>query len=493
MAGNPTKVLLVDDDEEDAFITEELLEDAPGNFDLKWMASYDAALKAAQTAEFDAFLVDYKIGGETGIEFLENARALGLSCPMILLTGVGQHEIDVAASEVGAADFLDKASLTPVLLERTIRYAIAHASALQDLDNQRQLLTTTLESLQGGILAFDAAGQPIAANQRFEILMRQIGSIPGADDPTNPVETAREILGGLDDLRSDQVVPIESHDGKAFEIRVSPMPGRGNVFLIVDTTEQKVLQRKILEAKTAAENANTAKSVFLAKVSHELRTPLNGVLGMTQLLKLTELTQTQSTHVGHLEESAKGLFALIEDLLDISMVEQGKFQVRVEPLNLHKLVDDACGIATAASTDTGIEISGEVFVDPELEFLGDGKRIKQILTNFLNNAVKYAGKGAIQVQARQTSDGWVRFMVRDHGKGIAFKDQPHIFERFMQVAPEQAPSKSGVGLGLSIAKELVEEMSGRIGVISAPGAGAEFWFELPLGSESGRFCEAQTA
>lgn len=476
-------ILLVDDDEEDAFLTEDLLKDSPGTFELTWMSSYKAALEIATSTRFDVCLVDYQIGGETGIEFLEKATALGVTCPMILLTGVGLHEIDVAASEVGAADFLDKASLSPVLLERAIRYAIAHASALQDLADQRQVLTTTLESLQGGIVAFDESGEVMAANQRFESLMQEIGSQPGNGTMDDAIEEARRVLAKVADRDQDHAVPVEATNGKAFEIRISPMPGRGSVLLIVDVTEQKTLQRRILEAKVAAEKASTAKSVFLAKVSHELRTPLNGVLGMSQLLRLTDLSPPQLGHLGRLEDSAKGLFALIEDLLDISMVEQGKFQVRTEPLNIHDLVAEACGIAIAASAETGIDIQSSVSIDARLEYFGDSNRIKQILTNFLNNAVKHSEDGDIHVYARQSDNGWVRFAVRDHGRGIALEDQEHIFEQFAQVSPDKYPSQ-GVGLGLSIAKELVEQMSGRIGVVSALGAGAEFWFELPLGSDN---------
>lgn len=493
MSAHYTKILLVDDDEEDAFIVEELLTDAPGNFQLIWKSSYQLALKIADTVTFDVCLVDYRIGGETGIEFLEKATALGINCPMILLTGVGQHEIDVAASEVGAADFLDKASLTPVLLERAIRYAIAHGAALRDLEYQRQVLTTTLESLQGGIVAFDAQDEVMTANQRFDSLMSELGSQPSAGKKPEAIDTARSILHSVEDRHRDQVVPMESSDGKAFEIRISPMPGQGSVLLVVDVTEQKTLQRSILEAKIAAEKANTAKSVFLAKVSHELRTPLNGVFGMSQLLKLTSLTQIQSNHVDRLEDSAKGLFSLIEDLLDISMVEQGKFQVRNEPLDIHKIVDEACGVALAASAEAGAQIENSVIVDPSVYFIGDSKRIKQILTNFLNNAVKHSDQNIVHVQVRQTVDHWVRFMVRDYGKGIAPKDQLQIFDRFTQISPEQTPSKPGVGLGLSIAKELVEQMSGRIGVVSTLGDGAEFWFELPLASDVSKLSDILSA
>lgn len=477
-------ILLVEDDEEDAFITEELLQDAPGKFALTWVSSYAEALKTASSEPFDVCLVDYRIGGETGIEFLESASSRGIVAPMILLTGVGQHDIDVAASEFGAADFLDKASLTPVLLERAIRYAIAHASALQALAHQQQVLATTLESLSGGIAAFDASGNVVAANNRFETLMRQMRSPVGSDGAKTPVELAHELLSTIEDRGRDHVIEMDSPNGKSFEIRISPVPGRGSVFLIVDVTDQKTLQCRILEAKTAAEKANTAKSAFLAKVSHELRTPLNGVFGMAQLLKLTTLDSSQTSQLDRLMDSAMGLMALIEDLLDISMAEQGRFNISHEPLDLTKIIAESCDIASAASGDDVFEITQVVNLESSFGLFGDSKRIRQIVNNFLSNAKKFSNHGMIEVHLNERPNGWIRLSVLDDGDGINPDDQERIFERFTQLELHPDHVNPGVGLGLSISRELVEQMNGRIGVISSPGVGSEFWFELPLRSES---------
>ena len=164
----PIRVLLIDDDEEDAFITEDHLDEAPREFDLTWVPRYEDGLAKIAETEFDVCLVDYRIGHETGIEFLSRASGEGVNLPMIMLTGVGDHDVDVAASEVGASDFLDKGNLTPVLLERAIRFAIAHFNALREIGRQRNVLETTFESIDGGIVAFDASGALVAANKRFE-------------------------------------------------------------------------------------------------------------------------------------------------------------------------------------------------------------------------------------------------------------------------------------------------------------------------------------
>jgi signal transduction histidine kinase len=479
MPSGAVNVLLVDDDDEDAFITEELLRDAPGRFVLTWLPTYEAAIERAREFEFDVCLVDYRIGGETGLEFLRKATNLGISAPMILLTGVGQHDVDVAASEVGAADFLDKSTLTSVLLERAIRYAIAHARALSELAEQKRILATTLESVQGGILAVDASGQPLASNQRFHDLMETLRFARPSGEVGSDVSGSKDFLQTITDRTENEIFEIEASDGSAVEFRVSPVPGGGNVVLGVDITAQKTLQRKILEAKVAAETANKTKSAFLAKISHELRTPLNGVFGMAQLLKLTPLNAEQISHVDGLLRSAMGLMVLIEDLLDISIIEQGEFKISMDSIDLYDVVRAAIDVTTAASSNQDVRITEKIHLSSPGTFTGDAKRIQQVLTNFLSNATKHTSRGRIEVSVHETGDGWVRFTVKDDGPGIPAEDHERIFEKFTQLKDRDAKPGAGVGLGLSIAKEMVEQMHGRIGVASVPGSGAEFWFELP--------------
>lgn len=492
---DPIRVLVVDDDEEDFFIVSEYLGDAPGEFELRWCSKYSEAMDVLHEEEIDICLVDYLIGGDTGIDFVRDVRDQGFWCPMILLTGVGAHEVDLAASKVGAADFLDKGTLTPVLLERAIRYALEQARALQELSDQRMVLATTIESIQGGIATFDAQDNVVTSNSTFGLYMREASTFDtghsiDADDPT---EAARCILNSIPDRTKEHKLELETADGRAFECRVSPVPAGGSVMLVVDVTAQKLLQRKIMEAKVAAESANRSKSAFVARVSHELRTPMNGIFGMAQLVRLGQLSESQAQSMDCLLESAKALLALIEDLLDLSLIEQGEFSIHQGPVDIPKIVQDARDIARAAAHDRDLNVDVRIDVATSGEIVGDGTRIKQVLCNLLSNATKFTSQGEIGISVQHTHSGHYRFAVQDDGPGIAPEDHTRIFDAFTQVKSTPSDPARGVGLGLSIASDLVEKMEGKIGVNSEPGAGAEFWFEVPLrpATTSGRTQEVK--
>lgn len=482
----PTKILLVDDDEDDRFITEDLLHDAPGEFILNWVSNYVDGLEQLRLKSFDVCLVDYMIGSEVGLNFVAKAKSMDVRCPMILLTGVGHHDIDKAATDAGAADFLDKGNLTPIVLERAIRYARAHSQALQELSDQSSVLETTLESIQSGIATFDANGNLMNANKLFRNLLAEAKfptawNVDQSSSSDSALETvAVELLSTLATLETKAACELELEDGRIYDLRVDPVLGGGDVMLMFDVTGQKTLQRRMMEAKLAAEAANEMKSAFLAKMSHELRTPLNGVFGMAQLIRLGPLDDQQCRNLNRLLESAISLNALIEDLLDISVIEQGRFNLNEEELDIHKLISDANDIASAAALNGEMNIVSRVEIPQQKRFLGDGRRIVQIIVNFLNNAQKFAPKTQVEVGARELTSSHIRFWVRDNGPGIARKLQNDIFNRFVQVEENISRRHGGVGLGLSIAKELVEQMGGRIGVNSYPGEGAEFWFDLPL-------------
>lgn len=242
--------------------------------------------------------------------------------------------------------------------------------------------------------------------------------------------------------------------------------------------------KKIREAKEKAEIASRTKSRFLSNMSHEMRTPLNGILGTADLLNDTQMDPEQQQYLKTVRMSAMHLLALINDVLDISKIEEGKVSITPEDMDLHALVRNTASIVAQQITSKGLDF--RVFVSPEVPFLlkGDTTRLRQILANLLSNAIKFTAKGAIALRVLKEDEderrATVRFEVSDTGIGLTNDEQAKIFERFTQADGSITRKYGGTGLGTAISKELIELMGGRIGVRSRKGDGSTFWFTVPL-------------
>ncbi|MGI9350440.1 MAG: ATP-binding protein [Rhizobiaceae bacterium] len=262
-----------------------------------------------------------------------------------------------------------------------------------------------------------------------------------------------------------------------------------------DITHQKIVERELRSASEKAESASKAKTQFLANVSHEMRTPLNGILGMSGLLADTKLTREQDNYVAAIHDSGIALLTLIEDILDMTLVEAGRLEIRPAPMNPHKLVEDVCELLSGRAHAKGISIGSYISCGVPEVIQSDPGRLRQILINLIGNAIKFTEEGGIYVEARIESSSSnqkqqvLLFEVHDTGPGIALEDQEIIFGEFSQADSKSTRQHGGAGLGLAISKRIVEEMGGSIRLKSKPGSGSCFSFILPLsGLGKSRFC-----
>jgi PAS domain S-box-containing protein len=251
-----------------------------------------------------------------------------------------------------------------------------------------------------------------------------------------------------------------------------------------DISDRKRFEDALQAARTAADAANRAKSEFLATMSHEIRTPMNAVIGLTAMLSDSELDAEQRHHVKDLSAAARGLLALINDILDYSKIEAGQVKFDDADFPAATLIDGAVSVLSESARQKGLSVETSIAADVPAMLRGDQQRLSQILLNLVGNAIKFTERGRIAIRlACEANDGKtarLRFEIQDTGIGIPAELQGHLFSRFTQADSSITRRYGGSGLGLSICKRLVELMGGTIGVISARGEGSTFWFTAPL-------------
>lgn len=382
---------------------------------------------------------------------------------------------------------------------RALEEAVAERTARLSASETR--LRAVITSALDAVIVLDGDGRVLEWNPRAEELLgvprdQVVGSEPPADAfPPHVAERHDDAMrrycytGDVADFNVRVEDVAVRPDGRRIPIEVTMAAAADGERLTIshfvrDITERERARAAIEAARDDAERAAQAKSAFLATMSHEIRTPMNAIVGMTSLLIDTELTREQRDYVETVRLSGDALLAVINDILDFSKIESGRLELEQHPFELRDVIESALDLLAPQATAKGIDLGYLLESDGSARLIGDSTRLRQVVINFLSNAVKFTDEGAVTVHARLIEAGFgraqLRLEVRDTGIGIPADRLDRLFRSFSQVDASTTRKFGGTGLGLAIARRLVEAMGGEVDVQSTVGEGSAFALELEL-------------
>ncbi len=472
----PIRVLLVEDDQIDciAFVRSVKQEKLPYDYTVAY--SLAEAKNALESQLFDIAILDHSLKDGTSLELFNVLKAK--NCPFIIATGTGDEETAARLMNEGAYDYLIKDPDLKYLkvLPATVSKVISRKQA----EEQVRILNHAMQSAKDSIYIADLNGNLLFINDS----LKQICNLEREDLIGKPMDILEQpylqtlvTATSLENYTIEAEILMRRSNGSLFPALLSEsfiQDGERliRVGLIRDITDRKAAEIALAKAKEEAEAATRAKSAFLANMSHEIRTPMNGMLGMTQLLAMTELTEEQKDLLQTIQYSSDALLTLLNDILDFSKIEAGMLELEENPFIVKNSVQSVCNLLNGQARDKSINLSYEVSEDIPHTLMGDSSRLRQILLNLINNAIKFTQQGniAITVSSReidnQKSAYELTFAVADTGIGIDRDRLVKLFQPFSQADSSISRKYGGTGLGLAICKRLVELMGGTIWVES---------------------------
>lgn len=380
------------------------------------------------------------------------------------------------------------------------------SAAHKQIERVERRLWQSIETINDGFAFYSPDLKMIMANNAYLAAFDGLEEIkPGVSYVTVLQALTEEGIINTEDLdagtwRQKMIERIQQPDPEPVVVRlwngqyIRVMDRRGPdgdiISLAINITASVEYEKSLNAARESAEAANRAKSAFLANMSHEIRTPMNGVVGMADVLTNTELSDEQSLYVDTIKSSGEALLVIINDVLDYSKIEAEKLQLNPQPFDLEKSILDILTLLQSSADDKELVLALDYEMFLTSQFIGDGGRIRQILTNLIGNAVKFTPEGAVTVRVSGTpqDDGQrvkLKIIVEDSGIGIPEDMIDHVFGEFNQVESERNRQFDGTGLGLAISRKLIKLMDGRVWLDSEVGEGSSFGFEIELDAPEG--------
>jgi PAS domain S-box-containing protein len=500
----PIAVLIVDDDPDDRLLTRALLDDIdPAAYRLTETATFDAGLEAMTTGGYDVCLIDYRLGASDGLDLLRQALDRGCTAPVILLAGLGARSTDETAMRMGAADYLVKGQITPALLERSIRHAIDRArtlKALRESDERFRLLVDGVSdhaifllTATGHVDSWNAGAERMTGYVDAEVVGTHFSRFYTEHDTRRGLPSRLLHVAQTNGPARDEGWRLRK-DGSRFwaEATVTALWGedgqlRGYAKVVRDITDRlraKEEHEDLIRAQAAhaeAEAATQARDEFLTVIAHELKTPLTSILAAAQLVlrQVDEDPALAVAAVQHrfvlVEKQTQKMSRLINRLLDLSRMRAGRLDLEREEVDLVRVVT---GAIDAARFQTNLH-SLVLHAPDRLVMSADQLRLEQVLTNLLDNAIKYSPHGGqIEIDISVPVADSVRLSVRDYGLGIPAELRVRVFEQFFRA--HQTDHRSGMGIGLYVSQQIVGLHGGTIGVEAPSDGGSRFVVELPI-------------
>jgi signal transduction histidine kinase len=472
----PFNLLLIEGNPGDARLIWEMLAQVRGSrFNLECCNRLSAGLERLAEGRVDVLLLNLSLPDSQGLDTFLRAHAQAPEVPIMVLTGLDDEALAIKAVQDGAQDYLVKEQMDADLLGRAIRYAIERHRIRAELERQARALQSSearlrniIEKNADGIIIVNGNGIVSLVNPAAEsIFGRKIEELLGQP-------FGFPVVGGetteLDIMRRDGERVVA-------DMRVVEIEWEGeNAYLasLHDVTERK-------RAEEALHELDRMKSEFIAATSHELRTPLFTIQGFVKLLldgKVPD-AETQKEFLSIIDREGDRLGHRIDDLLDISVVESGGMKLRKKGVSIKEVVQRV--VANLQSLAREQEVTLEAELPPTLpELIGDEQRLEQVVSNLIDNAIKFSPEKGRVIVRTSAEDGKLLVQVIDQGIGIPGTAIPHLFEKFFQVNGSTTRTHGGAGLGLYIAKQIVEAHGGQIWVESKVSAGSTFNFSLPL-------------
>jgi signal transduction histidine kinase len=475
---NEAQILIVDDDEALLEALPEALRLRMNGVAIDTAPTALDALERIRAVDYDAIVSDIKLPGMDGLELLTEINQLRPGTPTLLITGHGEHDLAVRALRGGAYDFVQKPidrDYFVASLERAIRMRrLDRRVEAQRVELERH--ARVLEHVDRGVFLIDDSGlirywnpaaQAVTGLDADALVGRPVHEVlPGWDAIGPEVPVATEPGPGS---IAAKTLPLEI-EGRELWISISGVKFEdGVVYAFRNLTEERALDE--------------LKSDFIATVSHELRTPLAAIYGCARTLLRPDLELGPDDNARMLEviaQESERLTRIVSDVLLANQIDAGRLRLRDQEVDVAGLARDVVDEMRAA-LDGRDDIAFELLVpDPVGRVIADEDRLRQVLLNLIDNAVKYSpdgGRVEVELEQRQSS---LRIAVRDQGLGIPHDEQQRIFGKFYRVDPQQTLGVGGTGLGLYISRELVRRMQGRVWVTSREGEGSTFVVALPL-------------